>query len=108
VGERSADSKRERTTLFVEMKLNTAFEQGWRYCVETAKSYGLVAFDPQSRTLANPDQTVAPVAWTPGDDRRGGAAYRWFSLRSWRWPGLRPLLPLLRRFLWSCNTPRTP
>jgi hypothetical protein len=85
--------------LYIDMKLNTAFEQGWRYCVETATSHGLVAFDPQSGSLANPDPTATPVAWAPPHERRGGPVYRWFSLRSWRWPFLRPLLPLLRRFL---------
>jgi hypothetical protein len=85
--------------LYIDMKLNPAFEQGWRYCVETATSRGLVAFDPQSGTLAHPDPTMAPVARVPTDERRGGPVYRWFSLRSWRWPFLRPLLPLLRRFL---------
>jgi hypothetical protein len=85
--------------LYIDMKLNSAFQEGWRYCVETATSHGLVAFDPQSGALANPDPTVAPVASVPADERRGGPVYRWFSLRSWRWPFLRPLLPFLRRFL---------
>lgn len=85
--------------LYIDMKLNTAFEQGWRYCVETATSRGLIAFDPQSGTLANSDPTLTRDDWVPTDERRrGGPIYRWFSLRSWRWPFLRPLLPLLRRF----------
>jgi hypothetical protein len=75
------------------------FEEGWRFCVETARAHGLVTFDPQASTLANPDPNVPPVASAPEDGRRGGAVYRWFSLRSWRWPFLRALLPLLRRFL---------
>jgi hypothetical protein len=84
--------------LYVDMKLNDVFEEGWRYCVETAEAHGLVAFDPQAATLANPDPNEPPPASVPGDERRGGAAYRWVSLRSWRWPFLRPLLPLFRRF----------
>ena len=85
--------------LYIDMKLNDVVEEGWRFCVETAGAHGLVAFDPQSAALANPDPTARPVASVPEDARRGGAVYRWFSLRSWRWPFLRPLLPLLRRFL---------
>jgi hypothetical protein len=85
--------------LYIDMKLNPAFELGWRYCVETATSHGLVAFDPQSGTLANPDPTVAPDREGARHERRGGPVYQWFSLRSWRWPFLRPLLPFLRRFL---------
>jgi len=85
--------------LYIDSKLNEVFEEGWRFCVETAGAHGLVAFDPQTGTLANPDPNVPPVASVPEDGRRGGAVYRWASLRSWRWPFLRPLLPLLRRFL---------
>jgi hypothetical protein len=84
--------------VYIDMKLNSVFEDGWRHCVETANSHGLVAFDPQSGTLASPDPTLRPVAWVP-TGRRGGPVYRWVSLRSWRWPFLRRLLPLLRRFL---------
>jgi hypothetical protein len=83
--------------VYIDLTLNSVFQQGWRYCVETASSHGLVAFDPQSAALANPDPTAAPVAQAP-TTRRGGAVYRWASLRSWRWPILRPLLALLRRF----------
>jgi hypothetical protein len=84
--------------LYIDMKLNDGFEEAWRFCVETAGARGLVAFDPQASTLANSDPN-APVESVPEDGRRGGAVYRWVSLRSWRWPFLRPLLPLLRRFL---------
>jgi hypothetical protein len=83
---------------YVDLKLSAVFEEGWRYCVETAERHGLVAFDPQAGTLASPDATVPAGEWSPDPARRGGAAYRWVSLRSWRWPFLRPLLPLLRRF----------
>jgi len=85
--------------VYVDMKLNSVVQQGWRHCVETANSHGLVAFDPQSRTLANPDPTAPAVARAPTHRRRGGRVYRWVSLRSWRWAILRPLLPLFRRFL---------
>jgi hypothetical protein len=84
--------------VYIDMKVNSVFEDGWRHCVDTAASQGLVAFDPQSGALARPDPELRPAAWVP-TDRRGGPAYRWVSLRSWRWPFLRPLLPLLRRFL---------
>jgi hypothetical protein len=84
--------------LYVDMKLNDVVEEAWRFCVETAQAHGLVAFDPQSAALANPDPTAPSAKWVPDDERRGGAAYRWIALRSWRWPFLRPLLPLLRRF----------
>lgn len=88
--------------VYIDMKLNSVFEEGWRYCVETAAAHGLIAFDPQSGTLANPDPSVAPTQWVPTGPR-GGPVYRWISLRSWRWwflrPLLRPLLPLFRRFL---------
>jgi hypothetical protein len=40
---------------------------------------------------------AAPAASVPRV-RRGGAVYRSVSLQSWRWPVLRPLLPLLRWF----------
>jgi hypothetical protein len=69
--------------LYIDMKLNTAFEHGWRYYVKTATSHGLVAFDPQSGTLANPDPTVSPGR-EARHERRGGPVYQWFSLRSWR------------------------
>jgi hypothetical protein len=84
--------------VYIDMKLDGVFEEGWRFCVETAESHGLVAFDPQSGTVANPDPNAPAADWVPGRERRGGAAYRWVSLRSWRWPFLRPLLPLFRRF----------
>jgi hypothetical protein len=83
--------------LYIDMKLNNVFEEGWRFCVETARTRGLVAFDPQSGTVANPDPNAAPASDAPLGPR-GGALYRWVSLRSWRWPFLRPLLPLVRRF----------
>jgi hypothetical protein len=82
---------------YIGLKLDRFVNEGWRYCVETAHSQGLVAFDPQSDALANLDPTAAPAAPVP-PRRRGGAVYRWAALRSWRWPLLRPLLPLLRRF----------
>jgi hypothetical protein len=82
---------------YIGLKLDSLVHDGWRYCVETAHSQGLVAFDPQSDALANPDPTTAPAAHVP-PRRRDGAVYRWASLRSWRWPILRPLLALLRRF----------
>jgi hypothetical protein len=83
--------------VYIDMKLNDAFEAGWRFCVETAEAQGLVAFDPQSGELANADPTAAPRA-VPALPPRPGPVYRWLSLRSWRWPFLRPLLPLARRF----------
>ena len=83
--------------VYLDMKLNTVFEEGWRYCVETVVARGLVAFDPQSGTVANPDPN-APSATDVQLSPRGGRLYRWLSLRSWRWPFLRPLLPLVRRF----------
>ena len=85
--------------VYIDMKLNTVVEEGWRFCVETARSHGLVAFDPQAATLATPNLTVASVPYTPSEERRGGPVYRWVSLRTWRWPFLRPLVRLLRRFL---------
>jgi len=85
--------------VYIDMKLNSVFQEGWRYCVETARTHGLVAFDPQSGTLALPDPTAARTLSPSGDGRKGGPVYRWVSLRSWRWPFLRPLLPLFRRFL---------
>lgn len=84
--------------LMLDLKLNDVFEEGWRFCVETAQAHGLVAFDPQASTLANADPNVPPSEWVPRGGQRGGALYLWFALRSWRWPFLRPLLPLLRRF----------
>jgi hypothetical protein len=84
--------------VYIDMKLNSVFQEGWRYSVDTARSHGLVAFDPQSGRLADSDPTAAPTPSPPGA-RRGGPVYRWVSLRSWRWPFLRPLLPVLRRFL---------
>jgi hypothetical protein len=83
--------------VMLDLKLNDVFEEGWRFCVESAHAHGLVAFDPQASTLANPDPNVPPSEWVPQGGQRGGALYLWFALRSWRWPFLRPLLPLLRR-----------
>jgi hypothetical protein len=54
--------------------------EGWCFCIETDHSQGLVAFDPQSDALANPDPTAAPAATVP-PRRRGGTVYRWASLR---------------------------
>ena len=86
----------------IDMKTNSVVKEGWRYCVEVASSSGLVAFDPQSGELADPDP-ISPS--TPGmpDVRnkpqgRAARAYRWASLRSYRWPALRPLAVLLRRY----------
>jgi hypothetical protein len=84
--------------LYIDMKLNDVFEEAWRFCVETAGAHGLVAFDPQTSTLANPNPN-APVESVPGDGPRVGPMYLWVARNSWRWPFLRPLLPLLRRFL---------
>jgi hypothetical protein len=85
--------------VYIDMKLNHVFAEGWRYCVETATANDLVAFDPQSGTVAGPDPNTVTVAPPTIAERGGGPAYRWLSLRSWRWPFLRPLLRLFRRFL---------
>jgi hypothetical protein len=88
--------------LYLNLTLNKAFDEAWRYCVETAAAHGLVSFDPQSDSLANPDPRAPASEWVPTGPR-GGPVYRWIALRSWRWwflrPILRPLLPVLRRFL---------
>lgn len=88
--------------VYLDMKLNSVFEEGWRYCVELASSRGLVAFDPQSGALARPDPTAAHDPLTTEATTRGAGigarAYRWSSLRSYRWPILVPLASLLRRF----------
>ena len=88
--------------VYIDMKLNGAFGEGWRYCVDLAASCGLVAFDPQAGGLADPDPTAAREPAMPDDARRGtgvGARlYRWSSLRSYRWRVLVPLATLLRRF----------
>jgi hypothetical protein len=82
--------------VYIDMKLNDVFEDGWRFCVETAVARGLVAFDPQGGAVANPDPNA------PGPEEplppRPGRVYRWIYLRSWRFRFLRPLLPLARRF----------
>ena len=84
--------------LYIDMKLNELFEEAWRFCVETAGAHGLVAFDPQASTFANPDPN-APVESAPGDGPRVGPLYLWVSRNSGPWPFLRPLLPFLGRFL---------
>src|SRR5215213_8043917 len=38
--------------VYIDMKLNNAFHEGWRYCVELASGKGLIAFDPQSGAMA--------------------------------------------------------
>jgi hypothetical protein len=82
--------------LHIDLKLNSVFEEGWRYAVETAQSHGLIAFDPQQGSLAEADPTAEPAPAAPIDPGRDSRVYRWLSLRSWRWPVLRPLLPLVR------------
>jgi hypothetical protein len=57
--------------LYIDMKLNDIVEEGWRFCVETAGAHGLVAFDPQSAALANPDPNARPAASVPDDARQG-------------------------------------
>lgn len=88
--------------VYIDVKLNNAFHEGWRYCVELAAERGLVAFDPQSGGVADPDPTATREPSVPDRGHRGtgiGARlYRWSSLRSYRWPILTPLASLLRRF----------
>jgi hypothetical protein len=86
----------------IDLKLNSVLQEGWRYCVELAMSRDLVAFDPQSGGLADPDPTATREPPLSNGARRptsiGARLYRWSSLRSYRWPILRPLASLLRRF----------
>ena len=88
--------------VYIDMKLNGAFREGWRYCVDLATSLGLVAFDPQAGALADPNPTAVHEPAMPDDTRRasgiGARLYRWSSLRSYRWPVLVPLASFLRRF----------
>jgi hypothetical protein len=51
--------------VYIDMKLNRAFAEAWRYCVETAAANGLVAFDPQSGRLADPEPNAAPAGSPP-------------------------------------------
>lgn len=88
--------------IYFGMVTNDAVEAGWTHAVTTAHSMGLVAFDPQSGRLADPDPSAAPEPQARNLSMRGtgvGARmYRWSSLRSYRWPILVPLAALLRRF----------
>jgi hypothetical protein len=86
----------------LDLKLNSVFEDAWRYCVELAASRDLVAFDPQSGALAEPDPTAtrgpAMTEIALRGTGIGARMYRWSSLRSYRWPVLAPVAALLRRF----------
>ena len=73
--------------VYLDMKLNAVFGEGWRYCVELAASRGLVAFDPQSGAVAalDPTATRQPDQDHVGNRGTGIGArmYRWSSLRSY-------------------------
>jgi|SRR5215213_905809 len=88
--------------VYIDMKLNNAFHEGWRYCVELASGKGLIAFDPQSGAMAESDPTATRAPSVPDGSHRGtgitARLYRWSSLRSYRWPILTPLASLLRRY----------